>query len=908
LESKRSPKPSRSQPVAPLKRKDSFERKLSVKSSIFKEESRTTLDPKDVESEEENNRTIARSKSADHDELLAVVSQLRRKLSGGDDGSVKSSGSGARRKLKSSKSGSLAGLAGLSGPSKKNRDDDARSCVSEMPSRSSSMRDDDTQSVSSSTSRRRRKSSKSGSLAGLAKLPGSGKKSSDDDVRSCMTDMPSRRSSMRDDDSQSVSSSGRRARRSSKSGRTKTRSKKDGDDDVRSCIGDIQKPSSSSDVRKKRSSSVSGKRSSSVSRTRSKSCERSLEILKGLGDLPGVERRGKRKGSDSMVVSPTGSAGGHGVPRSKRSLVSDGRSKSLTLDAEMASAVAASLAVNDDSKRSTRSSGSRSTSQRQSKREYRRDLEKPRSGRSSGSGRSYGSSRSIESSSGILDKTPDDDFSINLNTGEVDVQDDLSHTNYSDMESMEFSHIWNNDGAGSAPPDIQSILKAVLKSKILEPRSRQDRAKKEEIQKLRACLNEVMILAAAEESRCTKSLIDERDALSKTVKDQMKCIDDYKSEMAILEEELEAQKKLQANLQEQVQSSREHAEALKAEINDLESQVLVNHNGNGEASSGEGGGPSVKEFMEAKARVTELEEELRNATTVPQLQIEELDDANKVLEGKLKAERLETNSKLAAKDETIKQLRRQLESYETSMDAKDLTDARQKLTEARENASAVRKDLEATKEKVEQLRKDRDALMETNKTLTERNAHLEQTSKEFDGKSESMNAKVMEWMDQAYDWKEKAEAAERKVAALNEVIASGGGKNNVVVEVEEPHNAQGLFLQAAMEKKEAPRATKWNLFRRIQDNEESKTMSADEQRLKILQEQKHELEVTVAELRRENAMLKASHKGEMYNIQHKLEQLTVENDQKVQRRRSESSQQDEAELLKYEEEEELLKL
>ena len=515
--------------------------------------------------------------------------------------------------------------------------------------------------------------------------------------------------------------------------------------------------------------------------------------------------------------------------------------------------------------------------------------------------------------------------SRHLHHDDVSVGSRRSHRSRSShSDSMRFEDAWNDDDDGPPSEDVGNILLAVLKSKLLDPRSKQDRIK-EEIKKLRACLRKAIALLPSEDGTQPKNSI-----LSKKLKEQAEIIQEYRIQIDSLESDLQNEKDVKTVLQSHVDSSKEHEEALKAEIHDfeslvevlkadiedLESQVVTGLDNGG----GEGGSTSFKELREAKARITELEDELKEATTVTQMQITELDEERNMLEGKLKAERLDSTAKLASKDETIQQLRKRLETYEKHADdAQDLTAARQKLQEARDDAAAVRKSLDVINQEMDLIHKDQEKLVESNTALKEQNQRLEQMNKELNQKTDSMNGKVLEWMDQAYAWKEKAEIAERKVAASQhgDVNSSEFRVDQVEAALEvQSQNPQGLFLQAVMEKSKAKEqqaaGNKWNTFFRKAivgtatdggtgadggGGADGELLSAEEQRIKILEEQKSQLELAVAELRRENVMLKASQKGQIYEFQNKIEELNAEVQNKVQRRRSQASMDEEEMFL-----------
>merc|ERR1719310_106087 len=144
--------------------------------------------------------------------------------------------------------------------------------------------------------------------------------------------------------------------------------------------------------------------------------------------------------------------------------------------------------------------------------------------------------------------------------------------------------------------------------------------------------------------------------------------------------------------------------------------------------------------------------------TVPQLQIDELDQENKALQGRLKGERLEYTSKLSSKDDIIQNLRSELANYTASPDAQDLSSALQKLADAREDATTVREDLATMAKKVEELRGEREDYMEEFNLLKDNNVFVEKTVKDLTEKADGLAKKVLEWTEKTVkDLTEKAD-------------------------------------------------------------------------------------------------------------------------------------------------------
>jgi len=287
-----------------------------------------------------------------------------------------------------------------------------------------------------------------------------------------------------------------------------------------------------------------------------------------------------------------------------------------------------------------------------------------------------------------------------------------------------------------------------------------------------------------------------------------------------------------------------------------------------------------KTVTSQKLLIEELERELKDSLTVPQLQIEELDQENKGLQGRLKGERLEYTSKLSSRDEIISNLKTKLAGYTASSDALDLQSARQKLNEAREDATTVREDLIAARKLIENLHGDREDLTEKYTLLKENSVFMEKSMKELNEKSDNLRAKVLEWTEKTYNWKQKAESAERKLEACNE--EKSVDDNGEPVESENFADAapQGLLLHAAMEKGKrnsavSSRSSSWGIFKNSSENQE---LTAEEIRIRILEEQNHDFEAKVSELNSELVRMQTAHKEELYTTKKKIAQLKGENE------------------------------
>jgi hypothetical protein len=217
-----------------------------------------------------------------------------------------------------------------------------------------------------------------------------------------------------------------------------------------------------------------------------------------------------------------------------------------------------------------------------------------------------------------------------------------------------------------------------------------------------------------------------------------------------------------------------------------------------------------------------------------------------------------------------------LDTYEGSSDAQDMLSARQKLNEARVDASSVREDLETAKTMIETMQGEREDLIERNNLLKENVVFLERSLKELTEKADSLNNKVLEWTERTYEWKSKAESAERKLEAYNDDRASDFGESETSGEVGD-EAPQGLFLQAVMDKKESneKKKNKWSIFQ-VQSVDQD--ASAEEIRIRTLQDRNEGLEEIIADLRSEMVKMQSAHKEDLYVKQKKIAQLEGENE------------------------------
>ncbi len=360
----------------------------------------------------------------------------------------------------------------------------------------------------------------------------------------------------------------------------------------------------------------------------------------------------------------------------------------------------------------------------------------------------------------------------------------------------------------------------------------------------------------------------------KEIKDRDNLIELDKNKINGLERTMTKQSQKEEELKKRIERSDVEVQNLLSEIDNMEKKASA-----GEESTG--GGASFVELRNAKnevaakeeenaslkLRIEDLEKEAKDALTVPQLQIEELDQENKALQGRLKGERLEYTSKLSLLEDTISSLRIELATFTSAPDAQDLAVARQQLADARGDANQVRDDLAAHVKMIEELHGEREDFMEEFNAMKDNNAFMEKTIKELTEKAEGLDKKVLVWTEKCYDWKEKFESAEKKLAEAGKSEEEAGNGADP--------QGMGMSLQAAMDKGQSTGrgGGSWGpFFKKAENADEEKA------RMKKIEEQNLEFEAKIAQLNSDIVKMRTAHKEELYTTKKRITELEGENE------------------------------
>jgi len=414
---------------------------------------------------------------------------------------------------------------------------------------------------------------------------------------------------------------------------------------------------------------------------------------------------------------------------------------------------------------------------------------------------------------------------------------------------------------------------------------------------------------------------DERDEADFQLKD-------FRKEVTSLQEALDEKDAMAIEMQGQLDEAECENKIMMEELDDLLQEKIA-----AEAKAttgGEGDG-------DITSRIKDLEQELKDATNVANLQLEELDEQVDELQDKVKAERLDSVAKMKTRDATIDELENKLRKYEavsstthhsfsfkpsmhqksmhqkvrvTSFDSEqsgtsfanasialpdvaaeipaistdDVTDiekAKQKVYEARADATSVRESLEISTKKCADLTL-------VNEQLTKINSELVDTTWERD----ELKDKVRDWTAQTYEWKRRFEESESKLHKITKSKNNGSTdeKNTDTEEIDH----QGMMIQAAMGKTnnniEEKKTGGWSLFGRsstVSNNNsasvvdpsnpaDNKSTSFDLVEAKDIQIEG--LEDTITKLRSELFQMSTTHKEEAYLTKKQINQLEGENE------------------------------
>jgi len=388
---------------------------------------------------------------------------------------------------------------------------------------------------------------------------------------------------------------------------------------------------------------------------------------------------------------------------------------------------------------------------------------------------------------------------------------------------------------------------------------------REQVAALQASLDKKDVQAEKLQKKLDKTLYETKSILEedrKKAKDKLK---GFKEKVAKLQEALESKDNDVVRMQGMIEEAECENKILMEELD----QLLTEKNAAEAAMNGRD-----EEDADVATRIEGLEQELRDATNVANLQLEELDEQVEELQEKLRAERLENSSKVKARDATIEELTTKLRKYEavpsTTMHDYSFHPTAKPMSMSSvcsEDSFALPDDpfasnstghgnttnnnagillqpvattptistddvnsIEAAKQKVYEARADATSVRESleistkkcaeltlaNEALAKKNARLEDTTRE----REELKEKVNDWTSQTYQWKVRAEDAEKKLADMRKKNGgasaddSGSGIDTTIEDA-----PQGMMIQAAFQKQQQQqqqqqpaRKGKWSIF------------------------------------------------------------------------------------------------
>lgn len=443
-----------------------------------------------------------------------------------------------------------------------------------------------------------------------------------------------------------------------------------------------------------------------------------------------------------------------------------------------------------------------------------------------------------------------------------------------------------------------------LDEKIAQQISSENDAQKNEILKLQQQLSDALhkVVATTEEQIQDKDvflkvstevaelkaqvaeLVKARDVAEGSNAEKDSAIEEKDSRIQKLEAAVERQLDLQDELEMKLERSEDEIEKLLHEVEELET-------GNGDVGAGSRAlqaeldqanaflAEKQKELQECIERIEYLEKEMEEGNNVNKLQVNEMEEMNTALQGKLRGERLDAAAKLSRKDEMIGKLQVEIDNYKRTDDVKDLVSAKERIkaTELELEETQAEKD-----EALEQLAKisgDKEDLVEKFNVLNKQAKIFQQENKELTVKAQESHIQVLQWTEKTYDWKSRAEEAEKNLKDLNE------GESEAADAA-----PQGMFLQAVMDTqaKQARGSVgglrRWNtLFKKSANDdddasEENDDLTAEQMRIKNLEETNESLDATIVELRSELAKMESAQKDHLSSLEQQIEQLQHENE------------------------------
>jgi predicted nucleic acid-binding Zn-ribbon protein len=284
-----------------------------------------------------------------------------------------------------------------------------------------------------------------------------------------------------------------------------------------------------------------------------------------------------------------------------------------------------------------------------------------------------------------------------------------------------------------------------------------------------------------------------------------------------------------------------------------------------------------KELDEYTERVEYLEKEMEEGNNVNKLQVNEMEGINTALQGKLRGERLDAAAKLSRKDEVIGKLQTEIDAYRRTDDLKDLISAKERINANELELDEIKTQLDEALAQIAIISGEKEDLVEKVNVLNKQTKIFHVENKELNAKAQKSHLQVLEWTEKTYDWKSRAETAEKKLRDLNEEESDSGDAA-----------PQGMFLQAVMDTqaKQAQargsgaglRRSVMNTLFRTAGDEDNDDLTAEQIRIKNLEERNESLDATIVDLRSELVKTRSAHKDKLYTLEKQVDQLQRENE------------------------------
>lgn len=290
----------------------------------------------------------------------------------------------------------------------------------------------------------------------------------------------------------------------------------------------------------------------------------------------------------------------------------------------------------------------------------------------------------------------------------------------------------------------------------------------------------------------------------------------------------------------------------------------------------------IREEVE-KHRSQEMDYSRRNEDISGRL--DALESDNKVLQGRLKSEQLDSRVKLQQKDERIDLLQKELSSVnaklaELGSDPESASSLKREAETAKSHSTSLQEELTEVQkhnsmltDEIDELKSSAKALQSQVKALRQEVATQKKEAEQWQRKSQEWEAKSGEWTDKAHLWKDKADKWEK----------IGKESNSEATNTDSPIDPQANFLQAALDRKKSlirNESVKWGVLGGLLTGRATADEAGGDmqERLQELQAENAQQAEVIKNLRKEMMTTLTDYKEKAYTALQQMQELVKERD------------------------------